>query len=54
MTYLIEHPFIVVILVTIIFMTFILSEDLRSIKHNKHRKEIEKKKKQKAMNNKNI
>ena len=42
-----EHPFRIVILISIIFMFFIIKEDMRAIKHRKHQLEIEKKKRKK-------
>ena len=51
MNYLLEHPFTIVAIVTIIFMTLISIEDYRAVKHNKRRKEIEKKKKERTLLN---
>ena len=40
-----QHPFTLVIICVCIFMGFIFKEDMRSVKHQKHIKEIERRKK---------
>ena len=45
MNFIEEHPFVIVSILSFIFMCFITKEDMRAIKHRKHQIEIEKKKK---------
>jgi len=47
MNFIEEHPFVIVLILSFIFMYFITKADMRAIKHRKHQLEIEKRKKQK-------
>lgn len=49
--WLIENPFKVVLFMAFVFMFFLIKEDVRAIKHRKHQKEIEKRKKTKQLLN---
>jgi len=42
-----ENPFKIVLCLVLVFMFFITKEDMRAIRHRKHMKEIEKRKKNK-------
>lgn len=42
-----EHPFTLVFIIVCVFMGFIFKEDMRAVKHQKHIKEIERRKKNK-------
>ena len=44
-----ENPFKIVFCLVLVFMFFITKEDMRAIKHRKHREQIEEKKKKKAL-----
>jgi uncharacterized membrane protein len=45
MNYLVEHPFIMVLIIAFIFMFFLSMDNRRAVKHRKHQMEIEKRKK---------
>jgi|APCry1669189472_1035225.scaffolds.fasta_scaffold23020_2 uncharacterized membrane protein len=49
MNYIEQHPFTIVLIVTFIFMAFILKEDWRAVRHRKHQMDIEKRKKEKQI-----
>ena len=51
MNYLGEHPFIIVLISSFIFMFFLMKDNRRSAKHRKHQMDIERKKKAKKLLN---
>lgn len=44
-----NHPFIIVAVCAFLFMVWITKQDMRAIKHRKHREEIEENKRKKAL-----
>jgi hypothetical protein len=47
MNYFEQHPFLIVIFLTVIFMFFLTKDNIRAVRHRKHQIEIEKRKRQK-------
>jgi hypothetical protein len=48
-----EHPFMIVMFFSTIFMYFIIKADMRAIKHKKHQMDIQRKKNFKKLLNEN-
>ena len=49
MNYLEQHPFVIVMITTVIFMFILTKDNKRAAKHRKHQMDIEKKKRAKGL-----